>query len=120
MAQGDPLHESAEIENPNKNDDDEELQSDELQGVPHWQKEFRHGLVDESVPEHRASQPPGGSRALSSAGKARETASRGPSRWVNCLTLGLRQTPREPAPGQTSHQGAAHVPVSGASACRGM
>ena len=33
--------------------DDEELQSDELQGVPDWLQEFRHGLVDESVPEHR-------------------------------------------------------------------
>ena len=43
---------SAEIENPNKNDD-EELQSDELQGVPDWLQEFKQGLVDESVPEHR-------------------------------------------------------------------
>ena len=45
---------------PKKNDDDEELQSDELQSVPDWLQEFRHGLVefkeeliDESVPEHR-------------------------------------------------------------------
>ena len=47
------MHESAEIEIPNKNDDDEELQSDELQGVPDWPQEFKHGLVDECVPEHR-------------------------------------------------------------------
>ena len=47
-----PSHESAEIYNPNKKDNDEELQSDELQGVPDWQQEFKHGLVDESVPEH--------------------------------------------------------------------
>ena len=46
-------HEPAETENPNKNDDDEELQSDQLQGVPNWLQEFRHGLVDESVDEHR-------------------------------------------------------------------
>ena len=39
-------------ENPNKNDD-EELQSDELQGVPDWLEEFKDTLVDESVPEHR-------------------------------------------------------------------
>ena len=52
LARGDPLHESAEIENTNKNDD-EELQSDELQGLPDWLQEFKHGLVDESVPEHR-------------------------------------------------------------------
>ena len=36
-----------------KNDDDEELQSDQLQDVPDWLQEFRHGLVDESVPVHR-------------------------------------------------------------------
>ena len=53
LARGDPSHESAEIENPNKNDDDEASQSDELQGVPDWPQEFKHGLVDESVPEHR-------------------------------------------------------------------
>ena len=35
-----------------KNDDDE-VHSDQLQGVPDWLQEFRHGLVDESVPEHR-------------------------------------------------------------------
>ena len=35
-----------------RNDDDEELHSDQLQ-VPDWLREFRHGLVDESVPEHR-------------------------------------------------------------------
>ena len=49
---GDPLHRSAEIENPNNNGD-EELQSDELQGMPDWLQEFKHGLVDENVPEHR-------------------------------------------------------------------
>ena len=51
-ARGNSWHESTEIENPNKNDD-EELQSGELQGVPDWPQEFKHGLVDESVPEHR-------------------------------------------------------------------
>ena len=47
LARGEPLQRSANIENPNKNDD-EELQSDELQGVPDWLQEFKHGLVDES------------------------------------------------------------------------
>ena len=46
------MHGSAEIENPNKNDD-EESQSDELQGVPEWLQEFKHGPVDESTPENR-------------------------------------------------------------------
>ena len=36
-----------------KNNDNEELHSDQLQGVPDWLQEFKHGLVDESVPEHR-------------------------------------------------------------------
>ena len=51
-ARGNSWHESTEIENPNKNDN-EELQSGELQRVPDWLQEFKHGLVDESVPEHR-------------------------------------------------------------------
>ena len=42
---GNPLHMSAEIENPNENDD-AELQSDELQGVPDRLQEFKHGLFD--------------------------------------------------------------------------
>ena len=29
------------------------MQSDELQGVPDWLQEFKHGLINESVPEHR-------------------------------------------------------------------
>ena len=51
-ARGNSWHEFTEIENPNKNDD-EELQSGELQGVPDWLQEFKHALVDESVSEHR-------------------------------------------------------------------
>ena len=46
-ARGNSWHWSTEIENPNKNDD-EELKSDELQGVPDWPQRFKHGLVDES------------------------------------------------------------------------
>ena len=41
------MHGSAEIENSNINDDEE------LQSFPDWLKEFKHGLVDESVPGHR-------------------------------------------------------------------
>ena len=48
--QGNLSQGSAETENPNRNDDNEELQSDQLQVVPDWLQEFRH--VDESVPEH--------------------------------------------------------------------
>ena len=51
--QGDMSHELAETENPNESDDDEELQSDQLHDVPDWLNEFRHGLVGESVREHR-------------------------------------------------------------------
>ena len=50
-ARGNSWHESTEIENPNKYED-EELQSGELQGVPDLLQEFKHGLVDESVPEY--------------------------------------------------------------------
>ena len=37
---------------PQKNDD-EALHSDDLQDVPDWLQEFKDGLVDERVPEHR-------------------------------------------------------------------
>ena len=50
-ARGNSWHESAEIESPQKNDD-EEFHSDESQGVPDWLQEFKHGLFDKSVPEH--------------------------------------------------------------------
>ena len=48
----DRLRRSAEIENPNKNDD-KESKSNELQGVSDWLQEFKLALVDESVPQHR-------------------------------------------------------------------
>ena len=39
--------------NTTQTDNDEELQSDELQGVLDWLQEFKHGPVDKSVLEHR-------------------------------------------------------------------
>ena len=51
--QGNLSHGPAENENPKKNDDNEKLQSHQLQDVPDWLQEFRHGLVHASVPEHR-------------------------------------------------------------------
>ena len=56
-ARGNLWHEPTEIENPIKNDD-EELQIGELQGVPDWLQEFKHGLVDQSVPELLAGDAP--------------------------------------------------------------
>ena len=38
---------------PNANDDHEEVQGNLSHDLPEWLQEFRHGLVDESVPEHR-------------------------------------------------------------------
>ena len=46
-------HGPAETENPNKNDDNEEVRGNLTHDLPEWLQEFRHGLVDESVPEHR-------------------------------------------------------------------
>ena len=36
-----------------KNDDDEEVRGHLSHDLPEWLQEFRNGLVDESVPEHR-------------------------------------------------------------------
>ena len=51
-ARGHSWHESTKNGNPITNDD-EESQSGELQGVQNWLQELKHGLVDETVPEHR-------------------------------------------------------------------
>ena len=36
-----------------KNDDNEEVRGNLSHDLPEWPQEFRRGLVDESVPEHR-------------------------------------------------------------------
>ena len=51
--QGNLSHDTAETENPNNTDNDETVRGNPLRDVPEWLQEFRHGLVNESVPEHR-------------------------------------------------------------------
>ena len=51
--QGNLSHEPAEIENSNNNDDNEEVRGNLSHYLPECLQEFRHGLVDESVLEHR-------------------------------------------------------------------
>ena len=50
--QGNLSHGPAETENPNKNDDNEEVQGNLSHDLPEWLQELRHGVMDESVPEH--------------------------------------------------------------------
>ena len=50
--QGNLSHGAAETENPNKNDN-EEVRGNLSHDLPERLQEFRHGLVDESVPDHR-------------------------------------------------------------------
>ena len=52
-AQGNLSHGQAENEKPSKSDDNEDVQENLSHDLPEWQQKFRHGLVDESVPEHR-------------------------------------------------------------------
>ena len=47
---GDPLHESTETENQNKNEESKEVQRDISHELPDWLQEFRENLVDESSP----------------------------------------------------------------------
>ena len=47
--QGNPLHETTEIENKNKNGESEEVQRDISDELPDWRQEFRENLVDEST-----------------------------------------------------------------------
>ena len=44
----------AETENPNKNDN-EGVRSDPLRDLREWLEEFKEHLIDDCVPEHRAS-----------------------------------------------------------------
>ena len=53
MVQGNPSRGPAETQNPNKVEDNEEVQGNLSHDLPEWPQEFKHGLVDESVPEHR-------------------------------------------------------------------
>ena len=55
---GEPLHESTEIENINKNGESEEVQRDILHKLPDWLREVRENLVDESTSFSRASGKP--------------------------------------------------------------
>ena len=41
---------------PIKNDDDVDVQGNLSHDLPEWLQKFRHGLVGESVPEHRDAQ----------------------------------------------------------------
>ena len=50
---GKPVAWTSRTEKPNKNDDNEEVRGNLSRDLPEWLQEFRHGLVDESVPEHR-------------------------------------------------------------------
>ena len=51
--QGNLSHGPAETENPNKNEDNEKVRGNLSHDLPGLLQEFRHGLVDKSVPEHR-------------------------------------------------------------------
>ena len=48
--QGNLPHGPAETENSNENDDNEKVRGNLSHDLPEWLQEFRHGLVDESVP----------------------------------------------------------------------
>ena len=50
---GNSSHGPAETEKPNKNHDNEEVRGNSSLDLPEWLEEFRHNLVDESVPKHR-------------------------------------------------------------------
>ena len=65
--QGNPLHESTETENKNKNERREEAQSDLLHDLPDWVQEFRENLVDERSSSELWGNPELGYRDTSSS-----------------------------------------------------
>ena len=62
-----PLHESTETENKNKNEGREEVQSDFLHELPDWLLEFRENLVDERSSSELRGNPELGYRDTSSS-----------------------------------------------------
>ena len=54
---GDPLHESTETDDQNKNGKSEEVQRDFSHELPDWLQEFRENLVDESSPSQLRGTP---------------------------------------------------------------
>ena len=50
---GDPLHDSTETENQNKNRESKEVQRDISHELPDWPHELRENVVDESTSEGR-------------------------------------------------------------------
>ena len=54
---GDPLHESTETENQNKNEESKGVQRDISHELPDWPQEFRENLVDESTSEEPRRNP---------------------------------------------------------------
>ena len=60
-----PLHESTETENQNKNEGREEVQSDQSHDLPDWLQEFKENLVDERNPSEPRENPELGYRDTS-------------------------------------------------------
>ena len=63
---GDPLHESTETENQNKNTESEEVQRDISHELPDWLQEFKENLVDESTSTEPRRNPEHGYRDTAS------------------------------------------------------
>ena len=64
---GDPLYESTETENKNKNWESEEVRRDISHELPDWLQEFRENLVDESTSTELWGNPEQGSQDTSSS-----------------------------------------------------
>ena len=64
---GNPLHESTETENKNRNEGREDAQSDLLHELPDWLQEFRENLVDERSSSELRGNPELGYRDTSSS-----------------------------------------------------
>ena len=64
---GNPLHESTQTENKNKNEGREEAQSDLLHDLPDWLLEFRENLVDKRSSSELRGNPEFGYRDTSSS-----------------------------------------------------
>ena len=87
--QGNLSHEPAEIENPNKNDD-EGVRGNPLRDLPEWLEEFTENLVDDSVPVHRDASS--SSRESSSEQRAKVVCTQFP-KDRNCdICLGTKIT----------------------------
>ena len=93
---GDPLHETTETENKDKNVESEDVQRDTSHELPDWLQEFRENLVDESTSTGPWRNPQQGSQDTSKLSHELPVEPRAKGNRVRESTVKIRTFPKDP------------------------